>query len=73
MRHECNKGANNVAWSICCVCEGRIHLPGCTSKRDRKKDCCEARHKMLAEQGHLFGLSDSSQPMYDQINKTWAE
>lgn len=59
MRHQCtNPGTND--WSHCCICDGRIHLDGCTSKRNRQKDCCPARHKMLHDQGHTRGLADSS-------------
>jgi hypothetical protein len=49
---------------MCVVCEGRIHLPGCTSRRNRLKDCCPARHKMLFDQGHTRGLDDSSYVMW---------
>ena len=63
MRHDCGRTANGWAWTHCSVCNGRIHEPGCTSRRNRLKDCCKARHEMLAAQGHTFGLADSSQPM----------
>lgn len=49
-------------WAHCCVCEGRIHLPDCTTLThpNKQKDCCGARHKMLHDQGHVRGLDDSS-------------
>lgn len=63
MRHNCNKAANGTSWNLCAACEGRIHSPGCTSKRDKRKDCCEARHVMLHEQGQTTWINDESQPM----------
>jgi hypothetical protein len=66
-RHKCDK----FGWSICCVCQGRIHLAGCTSRPNKQKDCCKARHVMLYDQGHRVGLDDSSQPMLTSLQK-WA-
>lgn len=60
--HTC-KNTNDGEWMHCNACNGRVHLPECTSKRNRLIDCCEARHAMLASQGQTVGLSDSSQPM----------
>jgi hypothetical protein len=51
-------------WPMCTVCQGRIHLSTCTSKKNRLKDCCDARHKMLYEQGHTHGLDDNSVVMW---------
>ena len=68
-RHQCGKAANGRAWQICTVCDGRMHLTGCTARMDPAKDCCTARHKMLFEQGQTVGLNDSSQPMWDDL---WA-
>jgi hypothetical protein len=58
-------------WNYCVVCEGRIHLQNCTSRRNPEKDCCLARHKMLHEQGQTKGLIDSSLTMYDPNNPTY--
>lgn len=58
-RHECGRSG----WQTCTACDGRIHLAGCTSRPDPKKDCCESRHKMLAAQGHTKGLADASVDM----------
>lgn len=61
--HKCNKSANGKGWSICQACDGRIHLQGCTSKRDPKKDCCRERHEVLWGAGQTFGIHDASLPM----------
>ena len=50
-------------WLMCVTCDGRIHLDGCTTKKNRLKDCCAARHKMLFEQGLVRGIYDDSQHM----------
>lgn len=70
-RHDCSRWINGKYWAICSCCQGRCHKPGCTSKRDPRKDCCEERHKRLAAQGQTTGIADSSQPMYDHNNPTW--
>lgn len=44
----------------CVVCEGRLHQEGCTSRKNKQKDCCPARHKMLHDQGLVMGIVDSS-------------
>lgn len=72
-RHNCGRTANGVDWSVCSACEGRIHLDGCTSRRDRMRDCCAARHAMLWAAGEKLGRNDASQPMYDTSNRTWAD
>jgi hypothetical protein len=59
-RHLCSTLTNGKDWTHCCICDGRIHETGCTSRRDRHKDCCEARHKMLFDSGQTKGLSDTS-------------
>ena len=51
-------------WPHCCICDGRIHDEGCTSKRNKDKDCCPARHKMLHDQGVTRGMYDESQAMW---------
>jgi hypothetical protein len=61
--HDCKNQVNGKCWPLCCACEGRFHLPGCTTKKNKYKDCCEARHKMLYEEGHEFGIVDASIPM----------
>lgn len=75
MRHKCNQTGGrigNKGWSLCIVCEGRIHLPGCTTYRDPKRDCCKARHAMLAKQGQLVGIADKSFAMLDDENPSWS-
>lgn len=63
-RHECFRSTNSEDWHLCPICEGRIHETGCASKRDKKKDCCQARHKMLFDQGKTHGLVDRSYIMW---------
>jgi len=58
-RHDCWR----AGWVECVVCGGHMHQQGCTSKRDPEKDCCQARHQMLHDRGHVVGLVDSSIPM----------
>jgi hypothetical protein len=62
-REQCNRETNGKHWAHCCICNGRMHTPECTSKRDRNKDCCEERHKMLWNAGQKVGIGDDSQPM----------
>lgn len=66
------KRTNFNQWAHCSVCGGRIHEADCTSKRNKKKDCCHARHKMLFDQGELVGRLDESMPMFDEQKPTWA-
>lgn len=54
-------------WPVCCVCDGRIHREDCTSRRDRNRDCCVARHKMLHDQGITRGIGDSSMIMWTPL------
>lgn len=65
--HKCGN-----PWLQCTVCRGRLHHPDCATvlnKRLRKEiDCCEARHRMLFEQGQTCGLDDSSVPMIEGGN-----
>ena len=64
-RHNCgfqDKGAH-LGWMTCTVCDGRIHLEGCTSRKNPAKDCCEARHKKLHDNGQTVGIVDKSVPM----------
>lgn len=61
-RHNCAADG----WSNCCICDGRIHLPGCTSRMDKRRDCCPERHKMLHDQGQIRGLYDDSQAMWSE-------
>lgn len=37
--HECNK----QGWATCATCNGRLHLPGCTARKDPSKDCVPER------------------------------
>jgi len=62
---ECDDRRAN-GWPTCTVCNGRIHHPKCTSKRNKQKDCCPARHKMLHDAGQIFGLSDLSVKMWEK-------
>lgn len=57
-RHLCGP-----PWAICCVCGGRLHIAGCTSRHRWEKDCCPERHHRLADLGYLRGIDDSSQAM----------
>lgn len=70
--HDCQRMTNGRSWTICSVCGGRVHYDECTTKRDKRKDCCEARHKMLFEQGQTVGVNDTSLPMYDAAYPTYA-
>jgi hypothetical protein len=72
-KHRCNKSSNGVTWNLCIVCEGRIHNAGCTTKRDKSKDCCEARHKMLHDAGQTIGITDLSFKMYDPGKPSWSK
>jgi hypothetical protein len=72
-RERCDRTANGKSWPICSVCDGRIHNPECTSRRNYVKDCCEERHRKLNDAGQTYGVSDASQPMYDPSNRTWAD
>jgi hypothetical protein len=55
---------NNGDWMECPACNGRIHLDAkCTSWKKKAIDCCEARHEMLRNEGHEYGLSDSGVKM----------
>ena len=60
-RESCKYRHNG--WPMCTVCDGRIHEPSCTSKRNKHKDCCQARHELLYQQGQTVGLYDAGQPM----------
>lgn len=63
-RHECGiDGLGRRAWAYCTVCNGRIHEDGCSSRKDKNRDCCKARHVMLYEAGHTKGICDDSQDM----------
>lgn len=69
MRHDCgNTGGSfgNKGWSMCIVCKGRLHLDGCTSKKNKHKDCCPARHKMLHDAGNVKGIADDSFFMWSE-------
>ena len=61
MKDKCYGGKNG--WHICTVCEGRIHDAGCTTKRNKYKDCCAERHELLNKMGITKGIADSSFPM----------
>lgn len=63
MAHRCNRMGNGREWLICVACEGRMHAAGCTSRRNPAKDCCEARHVELHNNGCIWGLLDTAVPM----------
>lgn len=63
--HQCGTAGN---WPICVACEGRIHFTDCMSPKDRRKDCCPARHKMLYEAGHTHGIQDAGVLMWKPEN-----
>lgn len=54
--HECRFKVNGVEWAICGDCNGRIHMSGCTSKRNKHRDCCKERHRMLFDQGQVYSV-----------------
>lgn len=56
----------------CTVCEGRIHHKGCTSRPNKHKDCCPARHQMLFDAGHTVGIIDKSVSMaFNLLEAKW--
>ena len=63
MRHLCWNAKGD--WPQCCECDGRIHLAGCTSRRNPEKDCCPQRHVNLFLSGHERGLYDTAGHMLD--------
>ena len=63
-RRQNHKCSNHGGWRICTACQGRLHQPDCTSRKDRHKDCCPARHKMLHDAGQARGIDDSSAVMW---------
>ena len=66
VRHQCNRMTSRV-WTICCQCCGRIHHPGCTTKLNKHRDCCAARHRMLHAQGQERGIDDPSLSMLEGV------
>jgi hypothetical protein len=54
-RHKCWQ----QGWAECTACEGRLHRPGCTSRRKPEIDCCPARHKALYDKGVTVGIHDA--------------
>jgi hypothetical protein len=60
--HLCS---NAGEWRHCTACQGRMHQPQCTSRKDKRKDCCPARHKMLHDAGQVRGIDDSSVIMWN--------
>lgn len=71
MKHLCNRMSNGTNWMHCCVCDGRVHEQGCTSRKNEHTDCCEARHKMLFDKGIRVGVCERSLPMWDPSAPTW--
>jgi len=57
--HLC-RNTNNGQWAHCSVCSGRIHSRECTTRRNKKVDCCKERHEMLYAQGQTMGIGDES-------------
>lgn len=68
-RENCGRAANGTDWCICAACGGRIHNPGCTTKRNKQRDCCPERHKMLHDQGRTT-WNGGNEPMYVE-GQTW--
>jgi hypothetical protein len=66
-RHNCGNGVN---WPMCVVCNGRIHLEGCTTKRRHALDCCATRHAKLYTQGQVRGVFDDSFLMWSPEHPT---
>jgi len=60
--HLC-RNTNNGQWAHCSVCSGRVHSQECTTRRNKKIDCCKERHEMLYAQGQTMGIGDESIPM----------
>lgn len=63
IKHQCNKQNRNNTWSTCCVCQGRLHEIGCTTKKNKHIDCCQERHQMLYDAGQRVGIDDNSLSM----------
>ena len=59
--HQCGYGS----WALCTVCQGRLHRDDCTTRKNKLKDCCPARHKMLHDAGQIMGIDDSSRRMWE--------
>ena len=70
-RHQCAAYSvvnGKPSWTICTACEGRIHLAGCTTKRNKHRDCCRERHEMLHAAGQTHGIADASIPMLANLD-----
>ncbi len=66
MRDQCyNHAWRN--WSSCILCNGRIHKKDCQTKRSCARDCCKARHLMLADQAEHEELRQKL------LANSWAE
>lgn len=65
-----DRWTGKIEWPECTVCDGRVHLPECTTNLhpDKLKDCCPERHKMLHDAGQVRGLADSSFLMWTPEN-----
>lgn len=68
--HDCGgrtgRPSSENNWSHCTACEGRLHMEGCTARKNKHKDCCPARHKMLHDQGQVRGIVDGSIIMWPE-------
>ena len=72
MRHDCQRSTNGREWQICPVCDGRVHMAGCTARRNPKCDCCKRRHKALYEAGETvarngFAVAEVPVGMLDEF------
>jgi len=64
MKHDCGRAINGRReWPMCTACDGRMHMTGCTTRKNPKVDCCYLRHKKLHDAGQRVGIYDSSVPM----------
>jgi len=70
MRHDCgnvtghSKGLDG--WAHCRICNGRMHLEGCQTRKRKQIDCCPERHKMLYDNGQIRGIADDSMVMWSE-------
>ena len=60
--HQCKQ---KNGWAECTACGGRIHLPGCTTKKKKEIDCCKDRHIDLYNNGQEVGIYDAGLKMLE--------
>ncbi len=59
MRHRCNN-TNDDKWAHCAVCGGRVHEPGCTTRKKNGVDC-PGQEKHSPEEMERAGYGPASQ------------